>query len=165
MNYILATGSTVIEYPYSTHQLKRDNPNTSFLIIMTDEELSAWNVFPVTEQPSPDFNEQSENVEQLPPNKINGIWTLEWKIVQASDEEKTRRTEAKAMQRRKIRNEELRNSDFTQLPDFTGSEGDRADWKIYRQALRDIPTGTGFPWQLIQNEMPIDLMKRIGVIT
>ena len=37
----------------------------------------------------------------------------------------------------------LRESDWTQYRDITLSND--ADWKTYRQALRDVPTQSGFP--------------------
>jgi hypothetical protein len=33
----------------------------------------------------------------------------------------------------------LRNSDWTQMPDSPLSEAKRAEWAVYRQALRDMP--------------------------
>lgn len=164
MNYIHATESTVIEYPYSIQQLKRDNPNTSFPTVISDEELSSWNVYPVvTEQQAPNYIEHSENAEQLQPKKIGNSWVVQWKITIASDEEKAHRTAVKAQELRTIRNEQLKNSDHTQLADFTGSEGNKADWRIYRQALRDMPKMPGFPWQLSKTDSPLEIMKRLGV--
>jgi len=43
------------------------------------------------------------------------------------------------------RNSELARTDWTQLAD---SICDKAAWATYRQALRDIPTQTGFPWNI-----------------
>jgi hypothetical protein len=39
---------------------------------------------------------------------------------------------------RKTRNVLLANSDWTQLPDNGLSDSKRAEWVVYRQALRDI---------------------------
>jgi O-glycosyl hydrolase len=36
----------------------------------------------------------------------------------------------------------LRNSDWTQMPDSPLSESKRAEWAVYRQALRDMPDTT-----------------------
>jgi hypothetical protein len=46
---------------------------------------------------------------------------------------------------RKWRDAELRNCDWTQLPDapFTGPQ--KTNWSTYRQELRDMPTLIGFP--------------------
>jgi len=35
--------------------------------------------------------------------------------------------------------------DWTQISD---SQTDKAAWATYRQALRDVPTQSGFPWEV-----------------
>jgi hypothetical protein len=47
---------------------------------------------------------------------------------------------------RAIRDEKLAESDWTQIPDCTIPK--KSDWAIYRKALRDIPSQTGFPWDV-----------------
>ena len=37
------------------------------------------------------------------------------------------------------RNNKLRDTDWTQLPDCQLSDTKKAEWAVYRQALRDIP--------------------------
>ena len=39
----------------------------------------------------------------------------------------------------------LRNSDWTQLPDNQLSDSKVAEWKVYRQQLRDLPANTSDP--------------------
>jgi len=52
---------------------------------------------------------------------------------------------------RQIRNDLLAMSDWTQLPDNALTDAKRAEWAIYRQALRDLdvngddPTGPDWP--------------------
>ena len=43
---------------------------------------------------------------------------------------------------RKQRNEKLRQSDFSMLPDHRVSQENEEEWKVYRQSLRDIPSTT-----------------------
>ena len=43
---------------------------------------------------------------------------------------------------RALRNDLLKDSDWTQINDSTA---DKAAWAIYRQALRDLPQQAGFP--------------------
>ena len=49
---------------------------------------------------------------------------------------------SKASAERKQRDELLSRSDWTQLADSTA---DKAAWATYRQALRDLPSASGFP--------------------
>lgn len=46
-----------------------------------------------------------------------------------------------------IRNQLLVESDWTQLPDVTLAN--KQDWAVYRQALRDIPQQSGYPFNII----------------
>ena len=45
----------------------------------------------------------------------------------------------------KVRDEELTNSDWTQMPDSPLDADTKAAWATYRQALRDLPSQEGFP--------------------
>ena len=57
-----------------------------------------------------------------------------------------------AAQVRTERNEKIRVCDWRVLPDVLNSD----IWKTYRQALRDIPTQTGFPNDVVWPEQPLD---------
>jgi hypothetical protein len=46
---------------------------------------------------------------------------------------------------RQQRDAKLASSDWTQVAD---APVDKAAWATYRQALRDVPTQTGFPWEV-----------------
>lgn len=46
---------------------------------------------------------------------------------------------------RNYRDNLLSQCDWTQLPDSPLSATIKAEWATYRQALRDLPTQTGFP--------------------
>lgn len=46
---------------------------------------------------------------------------------------------------RQSRSEMLKSSDWTQLAD---SPVDKLAWATYRQALRDVPNQSGFPWTI-----------------
>jgi len=42
---------------------------------------------------------------------------------------------------RNVRNKMLSDSDWTVMPDSPLSDSKQAEWKTYRQALRDLPKG------------------------
>lgn len=58
---------------------------------------------------------------------------------------KARKDAERADQMRADRNKRLTETDWTQLADSTA---DKEAWATYRQALRDIPTQAGFPWEV-----------------
>jgi len=52
---------------------------------------------------------------------------------------------------RLLRNDLLANTDWTQVND---APVDKVVWATYRQALRDLPTQSGFPNQVVWPESP-----------
>ena len=48
-----------------------------------------------------------------------------------------------AAEARAKRDRLLNQSDWTQMPDYSGAN--KADWATYRQALRDVPAQSDFP--------------------
>jgi hypothetical protein len=55
---------------------------------------------------------------------------------------------------RNQRNEKLQQSDFSMLPDHRLSRENEEEWKVYRQALRDIPSTTEDPENPVWPEPP-----------
>jgi len=58
---------------------------------------------------------------------------------------------AEAAKIRALRNNLLKDSDWTQLAD---SSADKVAWATYRQALRDVPDQAGFPWTITYPAKP-----------
>jgi hypothetical protein len=55
---------------------------------------------------------------------------------------------------RQDRDARLASSDWTQVDDSPISNVVKSQWATYRQALRDIPVQTGFPWEVIWPTTP-----------
>jgi hypothetical protein len=75
-------------------------------------------------------------------------------VVTAAEQEaeyKARKDAEQAVNMRRTRTEKLKDCDWTQLAD---SPVDKAVWATYRQALRDVPTQTGFPWNVTWPTQP-----------
>ena len=53
---------------------------------------------------------------------------------------------------RNTRNQLLKDCDWTQAVDCTIAK--KTEWATYRQALRDIPTSEGFPWNVNWPDAP-----------
>jgi hypothetical protein len=149
--YVLSPNQTVETFPYSIGDLRRDNPNTSFPRNPSEEMLAGWSVFPVIEQEPPSFNPATQNLNQVNPILVDGEWLQAWEVTDFSSEEIAERTEAKAAEVRADRNQRLAACDWTQLPD---SPADHEAWAVYRQALRDLTSQAGFPWNINWPEEP-----------
>lgn len=78
-------------------------------------------------------------------SKAGSIIRKSRKVLDAEDCEQTRR---KMLRRRK---ELLDHSDWTQVPD---APVDQAAWRVYRQALRDLPANTPDPRNVTWPEAP-----------
>jgi hypothetical protein len=60
----------------------------------------------------------------------------------------------KAGQVRAERNQMLKDCDWTQVVDAPLTQSLAFEWQTYRQALRDITSQTGFPWDVTWPDAP-----------
>ena len=149
--YVLAPNQTVEIFPYSIGDLRRDNPNTSYPRNPSDTVLASWNVFPVTDKPTPAYNPATQNCNQVNPTLIDGKWVMTWVVTPATPEQIAERTSTKESEVRQQRNQLLSACDWTQLPD---APVPTAPWAAYRQELRDVTAQSGFPWEVQWPEQP-----------
>lgn len=140
----LDSNGNIEKYPYTLTDLRFDNPNTSFPDIITNEDAAFFNVFPVTPSEQP---EETYDINLVRNAKFeNGKWVEFWTSSPATEEQKQERIQAKSTQIRNLRNELLKESDWTQLPDVSNTIS--TNWSSYRQSLRDITNQPGFPWSV-----------------
>jgi len=135
---------------YSIGQLRRDNPQVSFPKTIPDAVLADYDVYPLQPTPRPDAD-HTKNVAEGTPAQQDGEWVQVWDVTDASEEEIAQRTAEKATSVRSERDELLTRCDWTQLPD---SPVDKQAWADYRQALRDVPSQSGFPYSVVWPEEP-----------
>ena len=143
MLYIKVQNNEIVKYPYSINELRRDNPNVSFPKVIPIETLNDFGVFIVSEIEIED--DYTEVISETNPTLVDGVWTQNFIIVDASEEEIDERIQLKWEEIRTQRNTLLTESDWTQLGDspFNSSQ----EWKDYRQSLRDI-TNQENPFQI-----------------
>jgi len=65
------------------------------------------------------------------------VWQQQWTVTELPVENASANVRAQ-------RNQRLAETDWTQLSDSTNA----AAWTDYRQALRDVPSQTGFPYEI-----------------
>jgi hypothetical protein len=151
--YALIKNGLVEKYPYSLGMLRQNNPDTSFPQEPSDELLASWGVYTVvgTNKPSVDH---TKNVAEGVPELVDGQWMQVWLVTDASASEVEQRTSDQAEYVRNKRNELISQCDWTQLNDAPINSLQRADWVDYRQALRDVPQQSGFPWEVVWPTTP-----------
>ena len=89
-------------------------------------------------------NEQGWQIALDPLARI-GCSLIDGKWVHPDDPTPAQLLEQNSNFARLERDRRLRISDWTQVPD---APVDQAAWAAYRQALRDIPSQAGFPWDI-----------------
>lgn len=143
----------VIQYPYGYAELQADNPHTNFnglgLIQAfqgTEANNSGNTLEAVVNQITPPYNERTQKlIASDAPSFENGQWVIKFSVVDKTTNEIDEEEISQAQTVRQERSARLAASDWTQLAD---APVDAAAWVVYRQALRDIPTQTGFPWNI-----------------
>jgi len=139
------------KYPISSADLQKKFPNTSFFLPLEGQNLEMYGVVTVENTQQPSFDYQIQRLEEGTPINHNGKWKQSWNIIELSDEEKNQIADNKKALVRNERNIKLLASDWTQLPD---SNVNKKLWAQYRQALRDVPEQSGFPYDVIWPKKP-----------
>ena len=143
-------------------QFKAQHPNTSFPKQITSDILDSFGYDPVLNGPQATTTPPYEISVRDGVEEINGQWFTrfvvgptftdttddEGNVITAADNEAAYRSriDAEAAERaRSERNGKLTDTDWTQLAD---SSANTASWATYRQALRDLPTTDGWPYNI-----------------
>jgi len=83
--------------------------------------------------------------------EIDGKWYTKYSVADMDDEAKTAKDTEQAKSVREQRSTKLKDSDWTQVAD---APVDKTVWATYRQALRDVPSQSGFPWEVTWPTQP-----------
>lgn len=139
--HVLVSNGAVENYPYTIGNLRRDNANVSFPKTPSDELLEGFGMFRVTKVDRPAYD-HTKNIQEGTPVLTDGVWTQVWNVTDATSEEIAERTANESANVRAQRDQKLADTDWSGLSDTTMS----SDMATYRQALRDVPSQSGFPW-------------------
>lgn len=150
----------VVKFPYTFSDLELDNPYTNY-----GKETDVVILFPTTEQATvhghrlvqveelqhPEYSIGTHKLEPLEPVYQSNKWVQGWQVVPKTPVEFDKDYKEQVEKVKLERNELLKNSDWTQLPD---APVDKQLWAAYRQALRDLPGLPGFPWTMQWPQQP-----------
>jgi len=132
-----------VMYESEFRQHIKDNGGPTW-VTTTPEILVELNASVVFEGPTPTVT-RYQGIARDGVEQIDGQWFTKWKIVDFEDAVKTIVDEQQAKSVREQRDTKLKDTDWTQVAD---SPVDKTTWATYRQALRDLPKETGFPWDM-----------------
>jgi hypothetical protein len=143
--FALIENGVVKQYPYSIHEIKRANLNTSFPITVSDETMAEYGAMRVYFSTPPVLSDTQVLVEDTPVFDVDAQrWTQVWQVREMTTEEVTQRFNNAATAVRQQRDSKLTKTDWRFRSDLTPSQA----WIDYCQALRDIPAQSGFPWEI-----------------
>ena len=149
----------------SQGELRKMFYNTSFPRIWDESVLDFIGVDPVFESPTPTttrYQTANKNGVEFKNNKWMWAWTI-GPVFTDSEEATATEQQAAYVQRiddeqaksvRQSRNQKLAETDWTQGKDIADEVS--TAWATYRQALRDIPAQSGFPWTVVYPTQPTE---------
>jgi hypothetical protein len=136
--------------------LKERNPGFSWSYppVVSEVEQFGYGLFEWVQDPSWDIQYDKNNyTKSYRPEGVtkhnDGVWRLTWTQIDATTEEIEKRTNDEKLKITSLRNRLLKLSDFSQIadaPDYVKAK--QSEWNTYRQALRDLPSQQGFPWEV-----------------
>ena len=150
MLYVKAIDNQIVAYPYSQTDLVRDNPSTSFPAGgISPASLAEWNVFPVHFADQPVVDPRAQRVLELAPLFDGQSWIQQWVVEDIPQAEIDAMTDQQAASVRADRNARLAATDWRVIKPLEEGNGLDFDVATYRQALRDVPSQPGFPWNVV----------------
>lgn len=148
MTFARIENGSIVEYPVYEGDIRLRYSNVSFPSPFIAPEGYAL----IADAPPPAYNYR-KNVTEDAPLFIDGKWTRNWVVTDATAHEVTERIAQQWAIIRTGRNKRLADCDWTQLPDAPLSNIEMQQWAAYRQALRDITTQTD-PFAIVWPETP-----------
>jgi hypothetical protein len=150
MLYVKAIDNQIVAYPYSQTDLVRDNPSTSFPAGgISLASLAEWNVFPVHFADQPVVDPLAQRAIEIVPSFDGQSWIQQWAVEAIPQAEIDAMTDQQATSVRADRNARLAATDWRVIKALEEGNGLDFDVATYRQALRDVPSQPGFPWNVV----------------
>lgn len=160
--YVKTSEGVAVSYPYTTANLRSDNPQTSFPSVISDEMLANYGVYPVTTQETPSYDPASQYVETANlPTLIDSVWVQTKTVVDMTPVQIEARDNRLKIENKNKAAQLLQQTDWTVMPDVADPLQsnpyltNQAEFVAYRNQLRGIavnPTITAvFP--TIPNEV------------
>ena len=142
----------------TTDQLRKKYWNVSFPERITNDILNDYGYDPILNGPEASVSGPYETSVREGIEEIDGQWFTKFVVgpifnnPKEEIEYKDSIDNTKSEQVRSARNNLLKASDWTQIPDCTV---DKTIWAKYRQELRDVTTQDGFPHEVVWPEEPV----------
>jgi hypothetical protein len=136
--YAKIVNNEVVVYPYNINRLYKENPNVSFPAKISEEILNNYNIYSITKASAPSHDNSIQQVIQADPTLVDGVWTQTWTVTSLP-------TTTAEDNIRSDRDGRLKETDYYALSDTPSMT---TEMSTYRQALRDITSQSGFPFNV-----------------
>tara|TARA_X000001382_G_scaffold117874_1_gene97761 strand:- start:62 stop:508 length:447 start_codon:yes stop_codon:yes gene_type:complete len=123
------------------NEILRKYPNTSFPVPVTNTVIEGLGYTGINEGTPPSISGPYESYSRSGIEQLDGKWYTKYVKITYTGDDKTKIDADEAAAQRDTRDSLLAETDYLALSDVTMSDA----WKTYRQALRDIPTASGWP--------------------
>ena len=154
-----STGQVMYEGELRSYLAANNGPSYDQL---TPEVMEAIGVDPVLEGPQATTTPPYQYSQRSGVEQIDGQWFTKYIVgpvfvdgeTTAAEQEiayKVQKDTEQAKSARESRNTKLSECDWTQVAD---APVDKTVWATYRQALRDVTTQSGFPWEITWPTQP-----------
>ena len=136
----------------SQGEIRKMYANTSLPAIWSKETCEELGIDPILESPMPQVTRYQTATQNGVEQDANGNWIWAWAVTDMTAEGIAYIDRGQAEMMRNTRNTKLQESDWTQGKDIPDAIS--TPWATYRQALRDITTQEGFPWNVVWPNKP-----------
>ena len=147
---IRATGQVMYESELRSYLVANNGPSYDQL---TPEVMGAIGVDPVLEGPQPTA-ERYQFVFRDSVEQINGEWFTKYSVADLDADGILAKDANQATAIREERDKKLAECDWRVIKALESNQAQDFQWATYRQALRDVPTQAGFPWEVTWPDMP-----------
>ena len=154
---VRATGAVMLEDEFRAYQRAINGPSWG---TTTDEVLEALGADVVFEGPQATGGTVYQFSMRQGVEQIGGKWHTKYVLgpiftdnedATAAEQEAAYKTQKDAAQAKSVRNQRdqlLKDTDWRVIKALESNIPQDFDWAAYRQALRDIPSQAGFPWEV-----------------
>lgn len=132
--------------------IRIENPNVSFPNGPWSDELLGSLGYAELRYPEHPQPGRFEKLVEKEPEKIDGFWYRKFVIEPLSQEEESLLISNKWLEVRQTRDDLLKNSDWTQLPDSPIKN--KQEWADYRKKLRTLFDDTNDPFNIVWPKQP-----------
>lgn len=126
---------------YSVDQLRIDNQHVSFPRQIDDYLLESYSVYPYTRSTPPTYDYLSQRLIDGEFEQSDGNWVLPYLVENLEQDNAEKNIKAK-------RDGLLNSTDWLVIKYTEMGESLPQEWSAYRQALRDVTSQSGFPYDV-----------------